>query len=194
MVLQPIAPRAGAEVTSPSTAATPSSPASMPSNPGPTIIGVALAIALAVGVLAWRQGRVARWHAVALGGLVGFALGFGLPGVGDKLAWYPAHFTRTLGIGVLAALVGAGIGNMLSTGGGAGTTPPSNSDRRRSHAVTGAGLGFVVGFALVWQGCGRGPITSIDSSAAAVCSLGGAVVAILGALLGAIFGAPKSNG
>ncbi len=50
--------------------------------------------------------------------------------------------------------------------------------------VSGAAMGFIVGVILVWQGCGRGTSLAGAPEGLAMCAFGGAIFAILGALLG----------
>lgn len=56
--------------------------------------------------------------------------------------------------------------------------------QRSTPTTTGAVLGFIVGFALVWGGCWIG--RPMGTSEIMTCSFGGALFAILGAILGAI--------
>jgi hypothetical protein len=55
-----------------------------------------------------------------------------------------------------------------------------------SYSLFGAFIGFMVGGMLVWGGCGG--FGSMEPKGYAVCAFGGAVFAILGAILGAVIG------
>jgi hypothetical protein len=55
-----------------------------------------------------------------------------------------------------------------------------------SYAVFGAFVGFMVGGTLVWGGCGG--FGSMEPKGYAIAAFGGAVFAILGAILGAVIG------
>lgn len=63
-------------------------------------------------------------------------------------------------------------------------TPEAKS--RAGSAFIGAGIGFLIGSVLVWQGCARGG--SMDGREMTIAAFGGIVVAILGAILGAVIG------
>ena len=64
---------------------------------------------------------------------------------------------------------------------------------RASFTMSGAVLGFLIGFVGIWGGCGGGEFHSLDSNGAAVCALAGVVVAILGAILGAVLGSSEKK-
>ena len=69
-------------------------------------------------------------------------------------------------------------------------TAPSNlSATRASSTLYYAVIGFVAGFVLVWAGCAGG--RGLDSRDIVICSFGGGLFAILGAILGSVVGAVR---
>jgi hypothetical protein len=70
-------------------------------------------------------------------------------------------------------------------------TTPDVSKERASSTLSHAGVGFFVGFMLVWGGCGK--FESMEPNGFALSAFGGAIFAILGAILGAVLGGSKQK-
>ena len=62
----------------------------------------------------------------------------------------------------------------------------AEAEKKGSSAVSGATAGFIAGFTLVWGGCGK--FQGLEPKDFAVCAFGGAIFAILGAILGTVLG------
>ena len=75
----------------------------------------------------------------------------------------------------------------------AGDDNITTTGNRVSFTLSGAVIGFLVGFVGIWGGCGKGDFTSLSSDGAVFCALAGVVVAILGAILGAVLGSSKEK-
>ncbi len=64
--------------------------------------------------------------------------------------------------------------------------PSPASSGKGGWALIGAGIGFILGSILVWQGCAHGQ--AMNSREMTIAAFGGVVCGILGAILGAVLG------
>jgi hypothetical protein len=65
----------------------------------------------------------------------------------------------------------------------------SSASRRGRSALAGTGVGFLVGFALIWAGCSH--FAEMKTSEVVLAAIAGALFAILGAILGAVLGGAR---
>ena len=63
----------------------------------------------------------------------------------------------------------------------------------RKPALSYAGIGFLVGFCLVWGGCEGFGVERFDTRLLVMCIFGGGAISLLGAVIGAVIGLKRRS-